>query len=262
MREPGERGLQDLPGHPGERVIALVAVAEPAQVDLTQRVQTRELEQIDEQTGLDAVAGDERHLLEELAAAGALTGQRLHEAGQLWPERVEQRTGHQLGHPSSAGQRDPLAGGQRPVVRRLDESDCWVGQQRAEQPGHERAGERLEVGVDEDQQVTGGDVQRLPQHLALARDVTCLGQYVPSLDNGGAGLLRHLHGPVGRPRVDDHELVHEGNVPDQVTVDGPDDRTDRRFLVQRRQHDAHSSPSLGRQQIAGHELLGGVVAPG
>ena len=61
---PGQQGVHDLAGHGAQRLVALVRVRAGAQVDLREAVQPADLQQVDEQPDLDAVGGDERHLLQ------------------------------------------------------------------------------------------------------------------------------------------------------------------------------------------------------
>ena len=58
------------------------------------------------------------------------------------------------------------------------------------------------------------------------------------------GRGRDLDRAVGRPRVDDHQLVHQRGVAAGQRDDRGDDRADRRLLVQRGQDDRHPPPGL------------------
>ena len=114
-----ERGLPDLGGHPSEALVVVVAVPPLAEVDLRDRVEPDGVERVDEQADLDAVAGGERQALQQRAAGGVLAGERLHEAGELRPVQVEQRTRDQLGDATAApgvdrGCRRPAAGRRSP----------------------------------------------------------------------------------------------------------------------------------------------------
>ena len=60
------------------------------------------VEDVDEQADLDGVAGEERQLLEQRAAAGVLAGQRLDDARQLGEEQVDERPRHELGDAPAA----------------------------------------------------------------------------------------------------------------------------------------------------------------
>ena len=68
---------------------------------LRQRVETTGTKRVDQESDLDSVANRKRQRLEQLASRGALSGQRLGEAGKPWLVEVEQRSGHQLGHPAA-----------------------------------------------------------------------------------------------------------------------------------------------------------------
>ena len=60
-----------------------VAVRADVEVDLDQSVDAEASGQVDQQADVDAVALDERQLLEHLAAAAVLARQRLVQAGEL-----------------------------------------------------------------------------------------------------------------------------------------------------------------------------------
>ena len=100
-----------------------MTVLAPAEIDLGHRVEADELEDVDEQAELDPVATGEGHLLEHLTARRVLAAERLHEAGELRPELVQQRPGDQLGDAAAAGRADGAADRQRAVVGALDEGD-------------------------------------------------------------------------------------------------------------------------------------------
>jgi hypothetical protein len=61
---------------------------------LGRRVDAGQLGEVDQQPQLDAVAGDERHLLQQLLSPGVLTGQGLDEAREPRPQGVQQRAGN------------------------------------------------------------------------------------------------------------------------------------------------------------------------
>ena len=69
--------------------------------------------------------------------------------------------------------------------------------------------EREQVGVDEDDDVAGGGGQRPPQRLALARHRRQARQHVVAVHDVGAGRAATSCRGVGRPGVDDDELVDE-----------------------------------------------------
>ena len=73
---------------------------------------------VDQQAQVDAVALDERHLLQHLPAGGELPAQGLADVGQLGEEQADHGPGHQLGHPPTA---------RRALVVALDEADAGVG---------------------------------------------------------------------------------------------------------------------------------------
>src|SRR6266508_3273186 len=88
-----QRDLQDLEAHFGQREEALIAVDPVLHVHLRDGVETRAAQRVDEQPGLDAVAGEEGNLLEQCAAAALLARERLDHPGELGKEEVEDRAG-------------------------------------------------------------------------------------------------------------------------------------------------------------------------
>ena len=230
-----------------------------AEVDLGERAEAAEPQQVDEQPDLHAVAGDERHLLQGRAAAGVLAAQRLDEPGQLRPQRVEQRAGGQLGDPAAAGGLHRAVDLERPGVAALHVGDLRVGQQRAEQPGHVVGDVAEQVGVEEDDEVAGGRGQRLPQRLALAGAGAVGGQHVGGGDDVGAGRPGDRGGGVGGVGVDDQQLVDQRQPAHPALVQVGDQAPDGRRLVPRRQDDADpvAAPALGPQQGVEIELRQG-----
>ena len=113
-----------------ERTVAVHALA---QVDLGHRRQPEPSLEVEQEPEVDAVALDERQLLEQLAAAGVLAGQRLDEPGQLRAQEADHGSRHELGHPAATR---AVAFGS--VVEALHEPDVGAGQERAEEPDHER----------------------------------------------------------------------------------------------------------------------------
>ena len=80
--------LEDLEAHFRKREQSLIAVDALLHVHLRDRAKSRALQRVDEQSGLDAVAGEERDLLEQRAASTLFSRQRLHHSGQLREEQV------------------------------------------------------------------------------------------------------------------------------------------------------------------------------
>ena len=78
-----------------------MAILAGAQVALRQRVETAGPQRVDQERDLDSVANRKRQRLEQLASPGTLSGQRLGETGQPRLVEVEQRSGHQFGHPAA-----------------------------------------------------------------------------------------------------------------------------------------------------------------
>ena len=195
-----------------------------------------------EQADLDAVAGRERHRRQQLAGAGVLAAERLEQAGQLGPQRGQQRARDQLGDPAAAVGVLAAADLQRPPVEALDQVHAVGGQQRAEQLGHEHRVGVDEVGVDEDDEVAGGRGQRAPQHLALAGLRRHLGQRVLAADHAGARRERPDLGVVGGAGVQHDQLVDQ---PAEQRGDGLHHRGDGLFLVERGQDHRDGAARLG-----------------
>ncbi len=104
-----------------------------------------------------------------------------------------------------------------------------------------------QVGVDEDEQIAGGDVQRLPQHLTLARIRAEVGQDLVPVVHGRPGRGGDLGRLVHRPRVDHYDLVDETGALGQAPHAGHD-VTDGGLLVQRREDHADPVVALARHQ--------------
>ena len=219
-------------------------------------------EQIDQQAGLDAVAGEERQLLQHGPPPGLLAGQRLDQAGQLWVEQVEQRPGRQLGHAPAARRLEHAAWPtDRPLVEPFDELDALVLQQRADQPVDEARVDVADVGVDPGDDVALQDVQALPERLALAPVAAVLRQDVLVDVDRDAKLRGDLAGAVGGAAVDQHDLVKQRVALHQLVLDALDDRPDRLFLVEGRQAEADRDalPPLQPDQLVDVLELAAVV---
>src|SRR5690606_36815794 len=111
---------------------------------------------------------------------------------------------------------------ERPVVAALGVGDAAVGEQRAEQAGHQGGAEAADVGVDEGHDVAGGDGEGLPQRLALAVERGQVGQDGVLGVHVGPGAGGHGGGVVGGAGVDDHDLVHQAG---ELAADDADDVT-------------------------------------
>ena len=157
-------GGEDGRGLGAELVEGAVAVDAYAKVHLGDRGDADSLDDVDEKAEVDAVALHERDLLEELAAARVLAGQRLGEHRQLREEEGDQRTGDELGDPPALAAHAV----ERPLVETLAELDVVLQQQRSEQAGDETRPEVAHVGVAPHDDVAVGDEQRLPHGVALA----------------------------------------------------------------------------------------------
>src|SRR5207237_2702533 len=106
-----------------------------------------------EQAQLDPIAGEERHAFQHLTPAGVLAGERLHHAGELRKEQVEQRSGGQLGDPASALGLNLRAELQRAPVEALDILHLGIAQQRPEQAVDELGVDVADVSVNPADQV-------------------------------------------------------------------------------------------------------------
>jgi hypothetical protein len=171
-------GVHYLSGHAAQRFDVLVAVGPRAQIDLRQRVQPDEIEQIDEHAELDAIAGDERNPFQHVSIAPVLACQRLHEAGQTGPEHVEEGPRDQFADPTASAGNGDLIGHERAKVVRLHEHHARFAEQRAEQSDDEVRGEVVQVRIDEEHDVAGAGCQSLPQRVALAVHARLFGQYL------------------------------------------------------------------------------------
>ena len=100
--QAGADGPQHRVRHRTEIAQRLVGVLADVEVDLGERVEPDQLVGVDQQSDVDAVAGHERQLLEQLARGGDLAGQRLLHRRQVRVEEVQQRSGGQLGHATAA----------------------------------------------------------------------------------------------------------------------------------------------------------------
>src|ERR1700722_2556422 len=161
-------GSQHDRGHPGQAGQRLVPVLPGAEIDLGQAGQADLLVHVDQHADLDPVAGEERHVGEQLPTGRELARQRLHEARELRVEEVEERLGHQLGDPAAAVGDGLLALLERTPVGGLDELDAGVLEYRAEGPVDEVL---LEVGgvcVGEHDDVASCGGQGAPHRAALA----------------------------------------------------------------------------------------------
>src|SRR5262249_42940680 len=142
-----QRGLHDAEAHPRQRLHVLIAVHPDLEVDLGDPIEAATSGDVDQQAQLDAVPGGESQLLQQLAPAGVLAGERLHDAGQIRQEEVEHRARDQLGYPPAAGRVGDLPLPDGTFVEGLDVLNALVGQQRADQPVHEAGVDVLDVRV-------------------------------------------------------------------------------------------------------------------
>ena len=123
----------------------------------------------------------------------------------------------------------------------------------------EVGGELLQVGVDEADDVAAGHEQGAPQDLALAGHGRDARQDLVAVHHPGARRGGHLGGAVGGAGVDDHDLVDQRDLPDEVVGDDRDDLADRLLLVERGQHDGHR---LARALFGGQDVMQRAVGNG
>jgi hypothetical protein len=141
------------------------------------------------------------------------------------------------------------------MVEAFDERDGRVGQQGPQQAGDEARIERVDVGIDERDDVTCGHGQPGPHRVALAvHRRQAPGDVVLGHDEraGGPGRGR---GAICGPRVDHDDLIHQGNRLDQSAPDRRRDRPDGGLLVAGGHDDAHRGLALGLQQLVWRPIL-------
>src|SRR5919201_6029103 len=143
-----EPDLDDCEGHLGEVEESLVAVHPHTQVDLGDRPQAVGLGDGQQQAELDPVAGVKGDAFQHLAPPRVLPRERLHQAGELGKEQVEQRSCGQLGESATALCLEFVAVTQRTAIEALHVMDLGVGQQRPEQAVNELRVDVRDVGVD------------------------------------------------------------------------------------------------------------------
>src|SRR5207248_6307370 len=136
-------------GHRAEVAQRLVGVLADLEVDLRERVKPSYAVGIQEQGDVDAVSGDKRELLEQLAPSGDLAGEWLLDRGELGIEHAQQRPSRELCDAAPAVGQDGPAQAERPPVEALDERDPALTEQWPEQSAGEVRPELLGVGIKE-----------------------------------------------------------------------------------------------------------------
>ena len=251
------RGL-DLGGHHAEVEQRLVGVRAAAEVDLGDRVEPVLTVDVEQRGHLHAVAGGHRQRREHLAPHGPLAGQRLHDAAQRGRLQGQQRTRDELGDPAALVGGRGLAVAERALVEALDQQHRRVVEQGAEQTRHEVGVPVDEVGVHEDQQVAGGDEQRLPHRLALAAGGPEVGPDLGGAVHHGSGAGGHVEGGVVGVAVDDHDLVEQRGGLHERLAHLADHDPDGGRLVAGRHHQADGEAGGG---LDGQQLLERPLAP-
>ena len=159
-------GLQDRHGLGRQLVERSVAVDPLAEVDLGHGAQPEAGLDVDQQAQVDAVALDEGQLLEHLASAGVLAGQRLDERRQLREQQADT-----TGRATSSVTRPPPTGSLvAPGARRSPSRSrrrCRVSSGPSRPTT--KSGSKLRTSASHQTiEVAAGRVERLPQRLALA----------------------------------------------------------------------------------------------
>ena len=237
-------------------MVGLVLMPARTQIDLRDGIQPARGGGVEQGGKLHPVPHRDAERLHQLAPRRPFPGQRLHHARQLGPPQAQQGTGHQLGDPAAFGRGGAVRPRRDPGVEPLDQLHAGIGEKRPEQAGHEVRTPLGEVGVDEDQQVTLGDEQRLPQGLALAGIAAELRRDIAGPVHGRAGLGGRGRGPVGRIRIDDHHLIDQWYPLHQGRAERTDHARDGALLVARGNHhaDPRAGPPLARQQHLGRPV--------
>ena len=231
-------------------------VAARTQVDLRDGIQPARGGGIEQGGELHPVPHRDAERLHQLAPRRPFPGQRLDHARKLRPPQAQQGTGHQLGDPAAFGRGGAVRPRRDPGVEPLDELHAGIGEQRPEQAGDEMRTPLGEVGIDEDQQVTLGHEERLPQRFALAGIAAELRRDVAGPVHGRVGLRGRGRGPVGRIRIDDHHLIDQRYPLHQGLAERADHARDGALLVARGNHhaDARARPPLALQQHLGRPV--------
>src|SRR6185295_746571 len=119
LADAPEGDLKDLEAHFGQRQQRLVPVDALLHVDLRDRAEASALQRVDQQAGLDAVAGEERKLLQQRAASTLFAGEGLHHPRELREEQVEDRPRRELGDAPTAGRLQLAVDAKRSLIEGL-----------------------------------------------------------------------------------------------------------------------------------------------
>ena len=136
-----------------------------SEIDLRDRVAAEALDDVDEQSELDAPAFDEGQHFECPATRRVLAAERLHDVGELREEQRQQRARDELGDAAAAGRRAFERSARTCAFTNID---VGVGEQRRAQALDVLAAEVAQVGVEPADDVASARVQRLPHRVALA----------------------------------------------------------------------------------------------
>ena len=251
--------LGDGKGHDGQRREIPVAVHAGPQVHLGDPVEPEPLQDIDQESDLDPVAGEERELLEHLAAAGGLAREWLEHARQFGEEQVEQRARRELGDPAAPRFVPPAPHLERPPVIPFDVADAGVTQQGPQEAVDELGMDVPDVRIHPCDQVAPEDVEALPQRLPLPAVGALVRQDLGVVVRGDAEAAGQGGRAVVGPPVDHHDLIEERDLRHQGPPEDLDLPADRGRFVDRGQPEADRDP-LG--SLEGEEGLPVAKLPG
>src|SRR3989442_10689671 len=217
-------------------------------VGLGDRIQSGALKQVDEQTGLDAVAAEEGTLFEQHSPSAVLAGERLDHPRELGEEQIQARTRRDLRPAPAARRLHLLADVDGSLIERLHILQARMDQQRTNDAVHELRVDVADVRVDPADDVATQHEQALPQRLAFAGERPELGHELLMHVHRHALALRDLARAVVRAGVDDDDLVDEWIAAHQPLAHRVYDVADGLLFVQRRETDRD------RQALAALEI--------
>ena len=159
-----QQGAQHLLRLLAERGQGLMPVVERPEVNLPDRLGAVFEGQVQKQADLHPVVDLEDCVFCGIASDGALPGEGLAHPGKLGSEEPEGGLGGKLGDAAT------FAGTsvQTSIKCSLDEDDLRIDEQGLDKTPHSVQGEGGEVGVQPDNDVSPGDEERSPEHIAFA----------------------------------------------------------------------------------------------
>lgn len=141
-----------------------MSVIERAEVNLPDRLRAVLEGQVQKQADLHPVVDLEDCVLCGIASDGALPGEGLAHPGKLGSEEPQGGLGGKLGHAAAFASTSV----QTSIKCSLDEDDLRIDEQRLGKTPYPVRGEGGEVGVQPDHDVSPGDEERSPEHIAFA----------------------------------------------------------------------------------------------